>query len=71
MLDTKHNSCVYLSQSVSLSLRLYIHCLKKYVRNRKIQWVRNWMRHIHKLHILVLIYNTACLKKTVSLFDLM
>ena len=28
------------------------------------------MRHIHKLHILALINNTACLKK-VSLFDLM
>ena len=70
MLATKHNSCIYLSQSLSLSLRLYIHCSKKSVRNRELQWVSNWRRHIHKLHILVLIYNIAHRKK-VSLFDFM
>ena len=69
MLATKHNSCLYLSQSLCLSLRLYLHCLKESVRNREIQWVSNWRRHIHKLHILVLICNIVYLKK-VSLFDL-
>ena len=63
---TKHNSCLYLSQSLSLSLHLYIHCSKESVRNREIQWVSNWRR----LHILVLIYNIVYPKK-VSLFDLM
>ena len=70
MLATKHNSCLYLSQSLGLSLRLYIHCSKESVRNREIQWVSNWTRHIHKLQILVLIYNIVYLIK-VSLFDLM
>ena len=70
MLATKHNSCLYLSQSLSLPLRLYIHCSKESVRDREIQWVGNWRRHIYKLHILVLIYNIVYLKK-VSLFDLM
>ena len=40
MLATKHNSCLYFSQSLSLSLHLYIHCLKKSVGNRKIQRVK-------------------------------
>ena len=70
MLATKDNSSLYLSQSLSLSLRLYIHCSKESVRNREIQWVSNWRRHMHKLHILVLIYNIVYPKK-VFLFDLM
>ena len=70
MLVTKHNSCLYLSQSFSLSPCLYIHCSKKSARNREIQWVSNWRRHINKLHILVIIYNIAYPKKG-SLFDFM
>ena len=70
MLTTKHNSCLYLSQSLSLSLHLYIRCSKKSVRNREIQRVGNWRRHIHKLHILVR-YTILRIRKKVSLFDLL
>ena len=70
MLATKHNSCLYFPQSLSLSLRLYINCSKKTARNSEIQWANSCRRHIHKLHILVLLYNIVHPKK-VSLFDLM
>ena len=71
MLATKHNSCLYLSQSLSLSLCLYIHCSKKSMINREIHWVSNWRSHIYTNCAHTGPYIQYCVSEKVSLFDFM
>ena len=70
MLATKHNSCIYLSQSLSLSLRLYIHCSKKSVRNREISGLAIG-GGIYTNYTYWSLYTILRIGKKVSLFDFM
>ena len=70
MLTTKHNSCLYLSQSFNFSLCLCIHCSKKSVRNKEISGLATGEGIYQTTHDGLYTDNIAYPKK-VFLFDLM